>query len=178
MSYKTVASRVFPPINTQNFRTNQEFNALQVKDPRRTEITRSPPDYNQYDSPRKNYDNDRDRDQTASRLEMLATQQDQLLKNQFQVAQNQGDLSKQLNAQNSQLTQALIQRAIGNKDAMIANLQQQQGLDWESHLRDQLQQHLKVIVGCVQGLNKDIEVSSMNTCTSIYCDVHKKFFHE
>ena len=81
-----------------------------------------------------------------------------LLKNQMQVAQNQDELARRLNDQNTQLTQALIQRAISNKDSMIANLQQQQGLDWEQHTRELLEQHIRAIVAVVQRLGLDIEV--------------------
>lgn len=152
MSYKTVASHVFPPI-MQNFRGNQEFNALQVGDPKRKSIQRSPPDTGRRGSPERS----RDRDRPNSGLNILASQQDMLLKNQMQVAQNQDELARRLNDQNTQLTQALIQRAISNKDSMIANLQQQQGLDWEQHTRELLEQHIRAIVAVVQRLGLDIE---------------------
>ena len=157
MSYKTQRSVLFPAIpTTQNFRGNQEFDALHVEDARarRREIPRSPPNGGQKSS----RDQDRDRDRSDSKFDMLASQQDMLLKNQMQVAQNQDELAKRLNDQSNQMTSALIQRVIGNKDSMIAELQQQQGLEWEQHTRDLFQQHLQIITAIVHRLNLDIEV--------------------
>ena len=159
MSYRTQKSTLFPAIpTTQNFRSNQEFDALHVEDPRarRREIPRTPPNGGRKSS--RDQDRDRDRDPSDSKFDMLASQQDMLLKNQMQVAQNQDELARRLNDQSNQMTSALIQRVIGNKDSMIANLQQQQGLEWEQHTRDLFQQHLQIITAIVHRLNLDIEV--------------------